>query len=197
MKNIIAAFDFDGTITKKDTFFDFVFKTGNFMQVFLGLAKSIPVLFLFLIKIIPNNAAKEKIFSCFFQGFEADFFKEKCTRYSLERLPSIIKKEAIGKIRWHLNQGHELVIVSASIENWIKPWAEANGFKKIIATIPEIENNILTGKFKTKNCNGEEKVRRFLAEYPDRQNYYLYVYGDSPEDGHFLDIADKKFYKII
>jgi phosphoserine phosphatase len=65
----------------------------------------------------------------------------------------------------------------------------------VIATIPEAQNGLMTGQFQTKNCNREEKTRRFLMKYPNRNNYYLYVYGDSYKDKWILDIADKKFYR--
>ncbi|MGA2417791.1 MAG: HAD family hydrolase [Candidatus Staskawiczbacteria bacterium] len=194
MKFVIAAFDFDGTIVKKDTFLDFILYSCSSKRAFFGGIKSMFVLLLFVSKIISSDSAKEKIFSIFFKGMSADTFARLCKNYSLNRLPQMIKKQAFQKIQWHKQQGHKLVIVSASIEDWIKPWAEKNDFEKVIATATEAKNGILTGKFRTKNCNKEEKVKRLLQEYPNKENYYLYAYGDNHKDKQFLEMADEAFY---
>ncbi len=178
-KITIAAFDFDGTITKKDTFLDFIRKNCGWKRSFFVIAKNVPVL-------LP----KEKIFSDLFKGVSIDEFNRICRNYSF-----ITNNEALKKIEWHKGRGHKLVIVSASIENWIAPWALKNGFEKVIATVPEVQNGILTGRFKTKNCNKGEKAVRFLKEYPDRESYYMYAYGDSYKDRQLFNIADEAFYR--
>ena len=195
MKFSIAAFDFDGTITKKDTFLDFILHSFSFGKLCSGGTKFLPVSFFYIFRMISNNVAKRKNILLFFSRDAPVRVNRLCENYSINRLPQIIKKRALKKIKWHEERGHELVIVSASMANWIRPWAETKGFKKIIATVPEEKNGFLTGGFNTKNCNGEEKVRRFMIEYPNRQDYYLYVYGDSPKDKQLLEIADESFYR--
>jgi len=195
MNQTIAVFDFDGTITRKDTFLDFILCVCGFWRLLIGGIKSLPIAILFFLKLVSADEAKQKIFADFFGGMPDGEFNKLCRNYSLNKLRKIIKKEALLKIDWHKKQGHQLVIVSASIENWIKPWAKRMAFDKIIATIPDCQNGLINGKFKSKNCNREEKSRRFLLEYPNRQNYYLYVYGDSRDDDWLFQIADKKFYR--
>lgn len=195
MKKTIAVFDFDGTITNKDTFMDFIVQSCGFRRLCFGGIKSLPIMFFFGLRAVSADIAKEKIFACFLKGMPEIEFNSLCENYALSQLPKILKKQALEKIEWHRKQGHKLVVVSASLENWIKPWAETSGFEKVIATMPEIKNGILTGKFKTKNCNREEKPKRFLTDYPDRKDYYLYVYGDSRKDKWLLVIADERFYR--
>jgi phosphoserine phosphatase len=67
----------------------------------------------------------------------------------------------------------------------------------VIATEPEIKNGVLTGRFSTPNCYGQEKKRRFLEKYPDRDRYILYVYGDSNGDKELLEMADKPFFRCF
>ena len=81
------------------------------------------------------------------------------------------------------------------MKNWIAPWAKENGIKEVISTEVEIKNSILTGKFRTRNCHGKEKVQRLLEKYPSREKYFLYAYGDSRGDKELLKLADKKFYR--
>jgi HAD superfamily phosphoserine phosphatase-like hydrolase len=92
-----------------------------------------------------------------------------------------------------LNQGHQLIIISASIENWIIPWAEKRNIAVLATQIVSDASGRLTGKFKSANCYGIEKVNRLLAVLPDRQSYYLYAYGDSKGDQALIDFADEGF----
>lgn len=193
----LIVFDFDGTITKKDTLIDFLIY--NF-GVLLFITKTISVihyLILFVLGIIPNYIAKEKLFSVFFKGMAFDHFNRICEAYSLEYIDRITRKDAINRILWHKNNGDILIVISASIDNWIRPWAIKNGFHEVISTIPEVKNGVLTGKFQSRNCYGEEKVNALLKRYPNRKDYYLVVYGDSKGDIELLTIADKSFYKCF
>ena len=196
-KPSIAAFDFDGTITKVDTFVDFIIKNCKLSCLFSAIGINFFPLVLCFVKVGSFGVLKERIFSRLFKGISEDKFNEMCFSYSLKRLPEIINKEALEKIKWHMVRGHKLVIVSASIKNWIEPWAKNNGFEKVISTEPEAKNGVLIDKFKTKNCNGSEKVVRFLKEYPNRESYYLYAYGDSYKDKQLLDLADEKFFRTF
>ncbi|MDU1905121.1 MAG: HAD family hydrolase [Dysgonomonas sp.] len=187
---VIAAFDFDGTITTKDTLFDFIrFYVGK-KKLILGLVTLSPILILYRIGVIKNYVAKQKMFSYFFKGESINDFDTKGQKYA-SRIEEIIKSSVIEKIRSHQNQNHKVIIISASISTWIKPWASKNmNIEEVIGTEIEVENGILTGRFKSKNCYGQEKVNRLLCLYPNRDDYTLYAYGDSPGDKQLLELAD-------
>ena len=188
-KDVIVAFDFDGTITTKDTLFDFLTFYYGRNKLMLGLIVLFPFLFAYKIGLLNNSVVKEKLISYFFRGEEIKKFTLKCEAYA-ERISQIYKDETLDKIKWHTQQGHKLVIVSASMMNWIQPWAISFGFYKVIATELEVIDNKLTGKFASKNCYGQEKVNRLLNEFPDRKNYILYAYGDSNGDKQMLELSD-------
>lgn len=194
-KYTLAAFDFDKTITKIDTLNDLLLLNFGYKKFILKMFLLSPLLVLYVLKLIPNYVAKQNLFSHFFRGYRDENFNKICTDYSLKRIDGIIKKEALNKIRWHKEKGHKVIIISASMENWIKPWAEKNSIDDVISTLPEIKDNILTGKFSGSNCYGEEKVKRFLEKYPDKNEYFLYAYGDSRGDRELLNLADEGFYR--
>ena len=98
------------------------------------------------------------------------------------------------KIKWHQEQGHKVVIVSASMESWLKTWCDKNNID-LISTRLEIKDNNLTGKFATKNCSGLEKANRVNEVYDLNDYNYIYAYGDSRGDQELLALADKSFYK--
>jgi HAD superfamily hydrolase (TIGR01490 family) len=188
-KPIIAAFDFDGTITSKDTLFDFIAFYRGRTKLLLGLAVLSPVLVLYALRVIKNSTAKQLLFAYFFKYEDSAIFDSVCRAYS-ERITAICRPDVLALVEEHLRQGHKVVIVSASIDRWITPWAEKTGIDSVIATTLRINDNRLTGRFLSKNCYGQEKVNRFLERFPDRGGYTLFSYGDSSGDNELLALAD-------
>lgn len=86
----------------------------------------------------------------------------------------------------------DVLIVSASIDNWVQPFFPE---VKVLGTQIEVINGMLTGRFLTKNCYGQEKVNRILSLYPNRTDYHLTAYGDSRGDKEMLAFADESYYK--
>jgi phosphatidylglycerophosphatase C len=190
----LALFDFDGTITFKDTLFDFILYSTGRRTFIPGLFILLPVMILYFIKIIPNWKAKELVLSYFFKGWDTDWFNEAALKYSNERIPVILRKEAIDGLNYHVSQKDKIVIVSASVETWIKGWCMKNGFD-LIGTRLEIIDKKITGKLLTKNCNGIEKVNRINEKYILKDYNKIYAYGDSRGDMPMLGLADEKYFR--
>ncbi len=190
----LALFDFDGTITTKDSLIDFIqFSVGK-RTYYRGVLFLSTVLLAYCIKIIPNHMAKEKLIAHFFKGWGIRQFEKIATQYSLEQIDKIVRPLAIDRLMWHKQQGHKVVIVSASIENWIKPWCDRNDIE-LIATKLEFKENKFTGKFASKNCYGFEKEHRIRDTYNLSGYETIYAYGDSKGDKEMLGLADKAYYK--
>lgn len=190
----IAFFDFDGTITKVDTLIDFIRYAKGDLRFSFGMFVLLPMLFLYKVKIIPNYKAKQLMISHFFKGMDEENFMKLTSTYSLNKIDAIVRKQAMEKIKWHQEQGDELVIVSASMECWLKPWCDKNKIS-LIATKLEMKNKKVSGKFLTKNCYGEEKVNRIKNKYNLQAYTYIYAYGDSRGDHAMLSIADSSNFK--
>ena len=193
----IAAFDFDGTITNRDTFTGFLQYSFNCSTLIRKSLILMPTIILYWMKIVSSENAKQKCFSQFFQGMTQKAFLQQCESYSLTQLKKHIRPVALERIHWHQNQGHEVIIVTASLAEWIKPWAHTENINIVIATIPEIKNGIVTGAFNSRNCKGIEKVNRFLEVFPERKTYTLYAYGDTIGDKNLLDFADNPYFQIF
>jgi len=115
-------------------------------------------------------------------------------RFSFE-IDKIVRPKAMETIKLHKENSDKIVIISASIENWIKPWAEKTDVEIVFATKIETDKNgLLTGRFLTKNCYGQEKVNRLLEMFPDRKDYKFIAYGDSRGDKELINFADEGFY---
>ncbi len=191
---VIAFFDFDGTITKEDSFIKFIkFAVGKkrFIKGFITLS---PILISYKLGIISNYRAKEIVLSYFFKGLSENEFKKLAKNFSLNEIDKITRKKAIDRLNWHQNQNHKIVIVSASIECWLKDWCELHKYD-LISTTLEVKNGLISGKLLSKNCYGIEKVNRIKDSYDLSKFDFIYSYGDSGGDKEMLKIANESFYK--
>ncbi len=190
----LALFDFDGTITAKDSLADFIQYVVGKPSYYMGLFILTPILTGYILKFIPNHIAKEKLIAHFFKGWDADRFQKLADRYACEQIDKITRPQAIEKIRWHQEQCHKVVIVSASMEYWVKAWCDKNSID-LISTRLEIKDKKLTGKFATKNCYGIEKSHRVKQAFDLSLYDHIYSYGDSRGDKELLALADESFYR--
>jgi HAD superfamily hydrolase (TIGR01490 family) len=194
LKRRIAFFDFDGTITTKDTLLEIIkYQKGNFL-FYLGFLLNSPFLFAYKLKMIRNSAAKEKVLKFFFNETTLSFFQNKCDEFASEKLPALIRPKALNEIKRLREVNAEIVIVSASAKNWIQKWADEAGLR-LICTNLDIKNDKLTGKIDGENCHGEEKARRIKAAFDLSQYDEIYAYGDSSGDRPMLSLATFSFYK--
>jgi phosphatidylglycerophosphatase C len=190
----LALFDFDGTITFKDSFGDFIAYAVGRRKFIVGVALLSPMLFAYALGFIRNWRAKELVSTYFFGGWEARSFEALASKYSRERLPHMIRDIALERIGWHKLKGDKVVVVSASIDLWLADWCTACGVD-LIATKLEMKDGRVTGRFLTRNCSGKEKVRRIEEQYSLQSFDYIYAYGDTPGDKAMLDLANEKYYK--
>ena len=190
----IAFFDFDGTITKQDTLIKFIrFFVGD-MRFIVGILVLLPKFIAYKFNLVSNQYIKENITKYFFSNIDVAEFKTKAERFSLNNIDILVRKNALKRIKWHQKNGHKVVIVSASIDYWLKPWCDKNHID-LIATKLEIKDNKITGRLDNKNCFGGEKVRRIMGKYRLSDYDYIYAYGDSRGDYEMLQISSEKSYK--
>ncbi|MBE0471888.1 MAG: HAD family hydrolase, partial [Methyloprofundus sp.] len=177
MPKAIALFDFDGTLTTKDSLGDFIlFAFGKPKTVIGGILLS-PTLAGYALGLMDNSKAKQQVLKYFFNGISVEKMQELGDSYAKERLPKILRPAGLEKLKWHQQQGHQIVIVSASTEYWLKPWTTSMGVD-LLATQLEVKDNKLTGCYLGENCHGEEKVNRIQAAYDLAQYDEVYAYGD-------------------
>ncbi|MEN9919636.1 MAG: hypothetical protein RL662_2072 [Bacteroidota bacterium] len=189
-KTIIAAFDFDGTITTKDTLFDFIAFYHGKTRLILGLCILSPILVAHKVGFVKNYIAKQILFSYFFKNKLIHEFDSIGEKYA-HRVDCICRTSTLSRLKEHQNNGDTVIIISASITNWIKPWAKEKGIEAVLGTEIEVDlEGKITGKFRSNNCYGQEKVNRLLEIFPKRTQYILYAYGDSRGDKELLALAD-------
>ena len=61
----------------------------------------------------------------------------------------------------------------------------------------DLSNDPISGKWKTPNCYGQEKVNRIVEEINVDSFEASYAYGDSKGDREMLELVDFGFYKSV
>lgn len=191
----VYAFDFDGTLTKKDTFLAFIEYAKGYGKTFWGFFLFSPILILMKLRLFPNWKAKQMVFSWFFKGMNINEFNQICHEFA-DRNQCIIRTRGWDTIRKALANGEQVIIITASIENWVKPFFKEFGNQiKVEGTKIDVRINQITGQFLTQNCYGVEKTKRLKEVFPYRQAYELIAFGDSNGDRYLLNEADESHYK--
>ena len=197
MKKKIYCFDFDGTLTTSDTLLEFIKYakgTSRFLMVFLMYS---PLLVLMKLHLYPNWKAKQKVFAHLFEGMRIEKFDKLCQEFA-ETRQHLLRPQGIQRVHEALAAGDQIFIVSASIDNWVRPFFHVRGLDavEVLGTQVEVKDGKLTGRFLSRNCYGAEKVRRITAALPqDRQAYTIEAFGDSRGDKEMLSFADQGHYK--
>lgn len=186
----IAFFDFDGTLTRHDSFIRFaIFCVGRsgFLKAFLH---TVPDLVRWKLGLIDASEAKEHLFSCLYRGMPYVRFMEFGEAFTTH-IDKAVRQQIIAIKDRHIRDGHEIIIVTASVSDWVRPWAGKNGIGRVIATEVEVDSSgNLTGRFATPNCNGKEKVERIRRLFPNISEYETWAYGNSSGDDAMLSLAD-------
>lgn len=182
----VAAFDFDGTITKRDTLVPFLFSQGRARMTSAGAAGAVVAL--------PHmrdhyrDRVKARVIRALFAGRPVDEVERIGQQYS-ETLPDTYRAATLESVVWHQEQGHERVLVTGSLGVYARPAAEALGFDRVIAVeLADDGHGVLTGEMRSANTRGAEKERR-LRELLGAEPYELWAYGNSSGDNEMLAMA--------
>lgn len=191
MKKTVYLFDFDGTITTKDTFIEVIRHAKGTWKWLFGFLLFSPILVLMKLHLYPNWKAKQRIFAYFFKGMTIEVFDELCRNFAAVNR-HLLRPKALETIAEARKKG-EVCVVSASIDNWVRPFLPDI---KIVGTQIEVLNGLLTGHFTTPNCYGREKVNRIERVLTSpRSELNIIAFGDSRGDYEMLKYADEAHYK--
>ncbi len=194
MKPRIALFDFDGTITRKDSLLEFIRYTRGSARFYMGFILLSPLLVAMKARLLSNQQGKEFVLRYFFGGTPKAVFDSWCQEFAHSRIPSIIRPGALDKIRRLKQDNIAVVLVSASPENWLQNWTKSNDIQ-LIGTRLVIKDERITGFIKGKNCHGIEKVRRIRENFPQNEYEITDAFGDTKGDLPMLELAANRHWK--
>lgn len=203
MQKKIYLFDFDGTLTSADTLLAFIRYACGKRRFMLGFMLFSPLLVLMKLRLYPNYKVKERLFAWYFRGMAENDFNDVCRQFA-HHSQRLLRLQALDKLRELFHYGSTVCVVSASIDNWVSPFFDnlvkgSSSEFHVIGTKVEVDGGVLTGRFLTHNCYGQEKVDRVKAAMPwldsNRHDYRIIAYGDSRGDREMLNWADESHYK--
>ena len=194
MKTTIAAFDFDCTISYRDSLIPFLWTSFSPWIFCSKLLRCAPYGFKYLIRSINNGELKRRVLSVFFKNLSKNELHHKAQNYAKNILPQNIRPEAMQRMQWHKKQGHLCIIVSASLELYLKPWAENAQFDEVLST--KLDFSSSPPKM-LDNCYALQKVNRLKERFGENKNYILYAYGDSEGDKELLEYADYSYFRTF
>lgn len=194
MNNRLYLFDFDGTLTNKDTLFDFL--QISFPHIYKSrFIKFIPLFLLSKFKLVNTEFVKQTFISSFLKGKPKEEINVLSQNYFNKRINSLIHPKALQYLK-NIENTNDKYIVTASLDIWVEPFANFFGFR-LISTKAEFKNQIFTGKFATPNCNGKEKVKRIVCEIQLSQFKEIYAFGDTKGDKYMLELSTNPHYKYF
>ena len=195
---VVAAFDFDGTLTRRDTLLPFLRRGLGWIRFLWVMARCSPWLLGFALHLVPNHAAKRRLLFMALAGRPVAEMDGWATCW-LASLPKQLRPNALAQLAAHQRAGHCCVLVSASLDVYLQFAAQQLGFDALICTNMAVEQGVLTGQMRTPNCHGKQKVVRltqWLVEQDlPRDRITLHAYGDTAGDKPMLQLANYAWYR--
>jgi len=190
MNVTVAAFDVDDTLTVRDCVVPFmrsVTGTGRLMKVMLSnVGETIQN-----VRQRDRDALKAKFVSGIFSGRNAREIESLGIQFASKVADGWLRSDVAARMRWHQEQGHVVILVSASLGSYLHPLGDLLEVDAVLCTELEEVDGILTGKLEGKNCRGEEKASR-IQKWCEGAGIdvedLVYAYGDSSGDVQMLEL---------
>lgn len=193
---VLVLFDFDGTITRKDSMLEFVKYVNGNVQFYLSFVILLPYWILYFTGLLSGHAMKEKFLGYFFKDKSYELLLKAGDDFCKNYLNQICKKSAIDSIYSFQKSNCRVAVVSASARIWVQAWADSMNVE-LICTELEMKNNTFTGKILGKNCNGDEKVVRVQQKFDLKEYERIIAFGDSDGDKPMLSLADEAYFRYF
>lgn len=183
----LVAFDFDGTLTRRDTMRHFLLTVRDHRTVATAFLRHLPSVALAVRGGQARDLAKGLVYEDILGGMTRQEADTACQRTALVIEKSLIRDDTVARLRWHQSERHRVIVVSASFEGYVRPVAASLGIDEVIATKWEINpaDDTLTGRFDGPNVRGNAKVER-IAEHIGRPCDLHYAYGNTDGDAAML-----------
>ena len=197
---VVAAFDFDGTLTRRDTLIPFLARGLGWPRLLIAFFKCSPWLAGYALRLLPNDVAKARLLRATLAGRSALELEGWTTQWLAKDFTGQLQHWTMARLAWHKGAGHCCVIVSASPDVYLERVAAQLGFDGLICTELQVVSGTITGEMQTPNCHGEQKVLRLKSWLAERfgagcDGVELYAYGDTSGDLPLLRMAQHAWYR--
>jgi HAD superfamily hydrolase (TIGR01490 family) len=190
----IAAFDFDGTLTYRDTLIPYLAFCCGWPRLIWAGFKNLPALLGYMLGHIDRKQIKEIFLTELLKGLPISQLKESGTAFIHAHINSNLRPKGIERLKWHQSKGHRCILISANLNVNLEAWAKEMGFERLISSEVAADSaGNATGRLAGENCWGPEKRARLEKLLGSKSGYLLYAYGDSRGDQEMLELADFPF----
>lgn len=189
----LALFDFDGTLTTRETFPDFMRYAVARPRLLAGGVLLAPVVFGYRRGWVAGNPTRASIVQVGLRGVDAARLRAQGEAFARDLLPAVLRAEAMARLQWHRERGDRIVVVSGGLDVYLAPWCAAQGVEVLCSVLTE-RNGRITG-YAGAQCVGEEKVRRVRALCDPQAYPAVHAYGDTHEDLAMLAMAHHRTYR--
>lgn len=190
----LALFDFDGTITTREMFSDFMHFAVTPRRLATGRVLLAPVVVGYKLGLVSSNAIRSRVVRFGFRGEPLARLDHAGERFAREVLPGVLRAQALARIAWHKAQGDLVVVVSGALDVYLQHWCRQHELELICSEL-EVVDGHFSGRYRGRQCVGAEKPRRVLEKYDPAAFACVYAYGDTSEDLDLLRIADRKYFQ--
>jgi phosphatidylglycerophosphatase C len=180
-----AAFDVDHTLTTRDVFLPFVHDVVGAAAFARAMARMVVSA---VRSGVDRNQMKDAVVAAL-AGRDEEQLREAGVRHAEQLHRRWLRPHVVERLDAHRSSGHRVVLVSASLDAYLEPFAALVGADEVLCSRLEFIDGRATGRLAGPNCRGVEKVARLA---PLRaQTPTLWAYGDSRDDEAMLRIADR------
>lgn len=188
LRPILALFDFDGTITTRETLPDFLRFATPPRRLRFGTALFVLPVLAYRLKLLPVRMLRSLLARYAFGGLPRVHLEDAGRRFAATVLPPLVRPEMQARIDAHRAQGDTVVIVSGGFDVYLAPWCAAQGVELVCASL-EASGDCLTGRYAGAQCVGEEKARRVRERFDLDAYREIHAHGDTHEDHALLALA--------
>ncbi|MCL1109481.1 HAD-IB family hydrolase [Shewanella schlegeliana] len=185
-------FDFDGTLTHQDMFTKFILYSATPLRLLLGIVFMSPLYLLYKLGVIPARKLRPFVSFFAFVGRSEQKVTAIGEAYARYVIPSCLRVDMLQTLKQHQADGATIVLVSASLDLYLKPWCQMMGISLICSEMA-IDGNRYSGYYSTGDCSCEAKAYKVSQEFDLSRYSQIYAYGDTKEDLAMLALADKAF----
>ena len=192
----IVAFDFDGTLTTRDSFTQFLRWRAGPGGWALGLVKMAKATAAYA-RNRDRGAIKAASVRVFLKDVTRPELEADAARFADAVWDRFMRPDALQVWNDWGAKGAYRVIVTASPEITVAPFARRLGADALLGTHMAFDaRDRVTGAFIGSNCRGEEKVRRLKAAFGDDMQLAA-AYGDTSGDTEMIAIAAEKGFRVF
>jgi phosphatidylglycerophosphatase C len=192
----MAAFDFDGTLTVRDSFTAFLRWRKGSLAYLAGMVRLIPALTRWLSD-RDRTRLKAAMVRIYLRGVPLAALEQEAAAFAEGHAARLLRPDALEAWARHGAEGAERVIVTASPDVTVAPFAARLGADRLIGTRLLIDGDgRVAGALDGLNCRGAEKVRRLREAYGEALRLTA-AYGDTAGDTEMLAIADRPGFRVF